>query len=387
MADGFWDNLLGAGLQAYRAYSAIDRAKDVVGDVAGADARRRAAYETYANQMASLAPSLAAGYALKPATVQTGFASAGVDPTSGRASYTLDPRAQGMFDLALQGARSSLDLAGGFDPQAHAASRFAAQQALLAPVRAAEENKLLRELRAKGLLGVASHDSEYAGEGAVNPYMAALQGARARADAEAAYRSLDEGERYLDRLLGRTRAALDIGGSIDDRGMRALSAAGDWTSRLTGNEQAKTRATQDLMQRIFEAQRLGAYDSDAEARLMQAKAGAAKAKQSATDAAIDRAGALLNQAGGIGGVLKSVGGGLGGVLKNIGSIFGGGSSGFDYAGYDFGPSAYDYDLHNYDYNLAAYDYDFGDWGDWGGGYDWGGWGGGFDWGGGSAWEW
>ena len=118
-------------------------------------------------------------------------------------------RAQGpLYDQMNAQAGKSLALADSMDPKAMAAERFNAQQGLLAPGQEADRLKLMRELQAKGLLGVASHQpvpGTVATPGvAMNPHMAALFAAQEGARARSAYDSLREGEGYLTDLLRRS---------------------------------------------------------------------------------------------------------------------------------------------------------------------------------------
>jgi hypothetical protein len=123
-----------------------------------------------------------------------------------------------LYDQEIGLASKSLGLAGGMDPKAMAAERFAAQQGLVAPSNEADEQALMRKLQAKGMLGVASHQAvpgTAATPGvAMNPHMAALYAAQAGAKNKAAYDSLGEGEKYLDQLLNRS-SKLQAG--ADDR--------------------------------------------------------------------------------------------------------------------------------------------------------------------------
>jgi len=116
-------------------------------------------------------------------------------------------RAQGpLYDQMIGQAGKSLSLAGGMDPAAMAADRFKQQQALVAPGDEAARLKLMRELQAKGMLGTASFEpvaGTVPSGVALNPQMAALLAAQEGAKAQASYRSLDEGEQYLDNLLRR----------------------------------------------------------------------------------------------------------------------------------------------------------------------------------------
>ena len=118
-------------------------------------------------------------------------------------------RAQGpLYDQSLGLAGTSLNLAKGMDPQAFAAERFKAQQALVAPGQAAAQQELMRQLQARGMLDVASF-SPVAGTTAtpgvsMNPQFAALYAAQAGANSKSAYDSLAEGQAYLDSLIKRS---------------------------------------------------------------------------------------------------------------------------------------------------------------------------------------
>lgn len=116
--------------------------------------------------------------------------------------------AQGpLYQQQMAGAKTSLDKAGGMDPKAHAAERFATQRGLLAGVDAKSEDDLMRMLHSKGMLGVANYNPGVEGinpsEVAMNPHMAAFYAARNARDAKMSADSMREGEDHLDRLIGR----------------------------------------------------------------------------------------------------------------------------------------------------------------------------------------
>lgn len=118
-------------------------------------------------------------------------------------------KAQGpLYDQTMGLAGKSLSLAGDMDPQTMAAQRFAQQQALLAPGMEADVQALMRQLAARGQLGVASHGAvpgTVATPGVpMNPQLAALYAAQAGAKANSAYASQREGEDYLNNLLRRS---------------------------------------------------------------------------------------------------------------------------------------------------------------------------------------
>lgn len=143
-----------------------------------------------------------------PGMLQLGGGFVGQRMAANRAEADLR-KAQGpLYDKTMNLAGQSLSLAGGMDPQAMAAQRFAQQQALLAPGQEADVQALMRQLAARGQLGVASHGA-VAGTAAtpgvpMNPQLAALYAAQAGAKAKSAYDSQREGEAYLDSLLRRS---------------------------------------------------------------------------------------------------------------------------------------------------------------------------------------
>lgn len=136
-------------------------------------------------------------------------------------------RAQGpLFAPMMDQAGRSLALAGTMDPMAMARDRFTQQQALLAPGQQADQQALLRELQAKGMLGAASF-SPVAGTVAtpgqpMNPQMAALLAAQEGAKSKAAFDSMREGETYLDNLLRRSSGLQQTAQSGRASGVNAM---------------------------------------------------------------------------------------------------------------------------------------------------------------------
>ena len=144
--------------------------------------------------------------------------------------------AQGpLYDKAMGGAQTSLNMAGGFDPKAHAAERFNAGQGLLAGKDAADEASLMRSLYAKGMLGAGKYNPGVEGitpNGAVmNPQLAAFYAARNARNAKMAQDSLGQGEEYLNNLMKRS-------GMLQDQAIRkqagGLTAQNTQPSRATG---------------------------------------------------------------------------------------------------------------------------------------------------------
>lgn len=105
-------------------------------------------------------------------------------------------------------SRTALSRAGSMDPQAFAQQRFDAQRGLLAGVDAKSEADLMRQLYAKGLLGVANYNPGVEGIApgttAMNPHLAAFYAARNARDAKMSADSLDAGQAQIDRELNRS---------------------------------------------------------------------------------------------------------------------------------------------------------------------------------------
>jgi hypothetical protein len=239
--------------------------------------------------------------------VRTALATGTADPATGTVSSTLDPRVQGLFDKYLQGSQQQMGLAGNFDPRALAQERLAAQQALLAPQRAKQEADLFRNLQAKGLLGTGTFSSGLPGGEASNPYMAAIQGAKAQADAKLASESLTEGENYLDRLLKRSSGLFGNAQTISNAGAQTGAAAANYGQQLTSDQRAATNATTGLFKESFGAQRDAALPSGAVTQAKNAQAAADSARRSQT-------------AGGAAGLFSSILRNPG-VVKDVGNIF------------------------------------------------------------------
>lgn len=330
-----WNNigsgLINAGMGYWSGSQGVDAAKAAADAAVGSDAKRKASYDLEAARLQGLVPGTAAGMSMKPATATTSFAKSKIDPATGQVGYELTPEAGGLFSGYMTGAQKSLDLAGGMDPKAHAAERLAAQQELLAPQRAAEEANMMRKLQAKGLFGLGSHEGSTSG--AQNPFAAALYGARSQADKKAAYESLNEGEAYLDRLLKRSGGMFDYAKDVEGTGRDALKIGTDWTDRFTRNEQEKTRATTDLLKEAYKAERMGGYDSDAEARILNAAKAAGSASAARTSGAITSGAGMLDT------ILKGAGG-LSGIASSIGNLFSGSSTPSWFSGSNFDSGDY-----------------------------------------------
>jgi hypothetical protein len=299
--------LLNAGVGWYNANQGSKLADQYVGNAQGDAAARRGAYNAYAAQLQGLAPQITAGYTPRGGTVRTALASGFSDPASGQMWSVLDPRAQGLFDKYLSGAQAQMGLAGDFDPRTLAQERLNQQLALLAPARAKQEADLFRTLQAKGLLGSSTFNSGLPGGASSNPYMAAVQGAQAQADATLAANSLTEGENYLDRLLRRSGGLFGSAQTVSNAGDAAASAAANFGQRLTQDQRAATDKVTGLFKEAYGAQLNAALPSGAVTQALNAQAQADAARRSSVASG---ASGLFSS------VLKNPG-----VIKDVGNLF------------------------------------------------------------------
>ena len=133
------------------------------------------------------------------------------------------------YDTEQALASRSLALASGMDPKAAAAERFAAQQALLAPGEQAQWQDLMRQLQSQGLLGLSSHGAvpgvvSTPGQ-SMNPYVAAMLAAQQTQRAKSAYESLNEGEKQIDRMIGRSNTLQSGGRAATNAALMAKALA------------------------------------------------------------------------------------------------------------------------------------------------------------------
>ena len=143
--------------------------------------------------------------------------------------------AQGpLYQQAMGGAGATLAEAGMLNPDALAASRFTAQEAMLKPVQDKQLADLQRMLYSRGMLGAANYNPGVEGiipsGQAMNPQMAAFfaaQNADRRARAQAA---LGQGQEYANTLVNRAGALQRVAGGTQQTG---LTAQGTQPSRAT----------------------------------------------------------------------------------------------------------------------------------------------------------
>lgn len=151
-------------------------------------------------------------------------------------------KAQGPeYQRAMQASQGALASAGSMDPKAAAAERFGAAQGLLKGKDAADEAALMRMLQSKGLLGLSSFDPGQAGAfgvttagGPINPIAAAHFAARNARNADMAYKSLNEGEAQIGRMLDRSGA---LQTQANNQRANTLNARGTIPSKAAGTSE------------------------------------------------------------------------------------------------------------------------------------------------------
>lgn len=144
--------------------------------------------------------------------VGTGLLSAGAgfyaDEEARKRGEQRYQQAQGpLYNKMIEQAGKSLDLAGGMDPKAHAQERYNAWTNLQKPGWEEEDLAIKRANYAQGTSGLSTHapvSGVAAPEGGMNPRWAAAYAAREKAKEQAGYDALNQGEAYLNNLIGRS---------------------------------------------------------------------------------------------------------------------------------------------------------------------------------------
>jgi hypothetical protein len=134
--------------------------------------------------------------------------------------------AQGpLYQQAMGGAGATLAEAGNFNPDALAASRFGAGEALLKPVQDKQMDDLMRMLQAKGMLGISNYNPGVEGitpSGTpMNPQMAAFFAAQNADRAKRAQAALGQGQDYATGLVNRAGDLQRIAGGTQATGITA----------------------------------------------------------------------------------------------------------------------------------------------------------------------
>lgn len=176
-----------------------------------------ASIHEYSRQLGGLADRYE-NYAMQPTSSANGYGTSNIDPRTGQTGFQLNGTYAGFRNQAFDQARGAFGLAGNLDPRAHAAERYDAAQALLAPGDARAESGLMQDLYNKGGFGLRTN-------GGTNPYVATLLDARNTRNSQMSYNSLREGEMYLDNLLNRGKGMYDMGQGIDNLGNLSMQDA------------------------------------------------------------------------------------------------------------------------------------------------------------------
>jgi len=145
--------------------------------------------------------------------------------------------AQGpLYGQAMGGAGATLAEAGGFNPDALAADRFATQESMLKPVQDKQMADLQRMLYAKGMLGTANYNPGVEGitpSGTpMNPQIAAFLAAQNADRAKRSQSSLLEGQQYANNLVNRAGALQKVAAGTQGTG---LAAQNTQPSKAAGN--------------------------------------------------------------------------------------------------------------------------------------------------------
>jgi hypothetical protein len=213
-----------------------------------------------------------------PYTVTTGFGSTafGTDaagkPT---ATATASPEYQALRNQALQQAGTAL---GSINPADSAQALYDRARALSAPTEQRQQEQLLSNLGARGLLGIGRNLPTVGGTtAAVNPYLESLLSAQRTADANLALQSQQFGTQEAMRQQQLAQALQGQGMAVD------TAAQGLFAPSLSFGTQAAATAGQSA-DRSLRATQLGetlatTYDLanlDARTQLLRAQAEAAK---------------------------------------------------------------------------------------------------------------
>lgn len=187
-------------------------------------------------------------YDPRGATIDNGIATATVDPVTGRATSTLNAPFQQAQDQYLGAANTMFGQLKDFNPQTFAQDRYNSAQALLAAGDTTAEQGLMQQLYNKGGYGLsvntpaaatpgAMPGSVQAGQGTVgvNPLLSSFLNERNARNANMSYRSLSEGESYLDNLIRRQKGMFDSGLGIAREGASAIAPAINLGSSLTND--------------------------------------------------------------------------------------------------------------------------------------------------------
>jgi hypothetical protein len=199
-----------------------------------ADAMLRHSQE-YGNQQIGMANEYQ-NFVNRPGQVTNGYGTSMIDPATGQMRFDLNSNYKGLQGQMFDGARKAYTMAGDFNPQTHAAERYASAQALLAPGDEAANNGLMMDLYNKGGFGLnVNRQAVGGGNVGVNPYVDTFMNARNTRNAGMSWNSLREGESYLDNLINRGGNMFKSGAAIDEFGRTSMNDAMHYRNQFNGD--------------------------------------------------------------------------------------------------------------------------------------------------------
>jgi hypothetical protein len=202
--------------------------------------------QEYGNQQIGMANEYQK-YAMGPSQSTNGFGTSTIDPMTGQTRFELNGQYNGLKTPMLGGASKAFDLAGNFDPKAHAKERYDASQALLAAGDSGANQDFMQQLYNKGGFGVTTNQTsapivgpngeitQGTGTVGVNPLVNTFMNARNTRNANLSWQSLEQGESYLDRLLARGQGMFKNGAAIDEFGRTSMNDAMHYRNQFNGD--------------------------------------------------------------------------------------------------------------------------------------------------------
>lgn len=218
---------------------------DILAREIGAAGEYRAAGMDYASGVRDLWSQNQGMFGYKPGNVTTGVGSTRIDPATGQVTYDLSQPYQTARDQAFKASEGMFGQIGSFDPRAHATERYNSALGLMAEGDAQRNNQLMNDLYSKGGFGLTLNQQAAAsaapgggvtpgtGTVGVNPYVDTFLNATNRRNAELSYKSLNEGESYLDNMIRRQQGMFGFGAGIDKMGAGLLDTAQGWGRDFT----------------------------------------------------------------------------------------------------------------------------------------------------------
>ena len=238
----------------------------------GTGAALRGAANNYSAGLLSLADQYKGAYDPFYAQVNNGVATSQIDPVTGKVGFSLNAPYATQRDNMFGAANSVFGQLKDFNPQTFATDRYNSAQALLAPGDQLAEQDLMQQLFNKGGFGLTTNTPASATPGAggsvlpgsgsvgVNPYAATFLNSRNARNADMSYRSLSEGESYLDNLIRRQSGLFGQGAAIDRAGADVMRDAFGASNQFMGDR----RGAADFGMRVGERSLRIPYEAERE---------------------------------------------------------------------------------------------------------------------------